>query len=273
MESEEDSEKSEKTMFVVYGVHINDVASDIRKFVQPASEEDEDLTSERTGNISLLSGFWAILTIFLILVGAIIIGILQGNAGADAFWVVLVISFLSIILFPVLWLTVTIVFSIFTAGGFFKRRHFTVVLLAHRDEIFVSKLLMAVVLRGGVIDEKTDDPDFDEWLDRAVKLYTRVTYLRLTAVILALIWGILEIDQRFNLLHLVYQINLWPFRIVMLFVFLPILVYGAVLVWKIKGHYAEGDLIIHRLKASSSRYDPDVPLSETTSMLSFDEDE
>ncbi|MCF2137754.1 MAG: hypothetical protein K9W43_11035 [Candidatus Thorarchaeota archaeon] len=269
--SEETSENEEEhnKMFFIYGVHINDVKSDIRKFVQPDAEEEAELSSEQTGNILLISGFWGVFILFLFLVGAMIVGVLQGNAGADMFIVTLIISGLSIILFPILWLTVTIVFSIFTVGAFFKRRHFSIVIVDRRNETFVSKLLMAVVMRGGVFNATTDDPEFDDWVRGALRLYSRVAYLRVTAVILAVIWGILEIDQRFDLLHLVYQVDLWPFRIIMLLLFLPLILYGDLLVWKIRGHYAEGDLIIYRLKASSSRFDPDVPLSDTMSDFSF----
>ncbi len=245
--------------------------ADIRKIIKgPSDSGEENLHSDEVGSVTVISGLWVILLGFLFILGTILYAAFTNPTTADTFFVTLLILVLGLVLFPFLWLAVTIAFSVFTAGGFFKKRHFTLVSIDRNNAVFDSKLLMAVVLRGGAVNTHVEDPEFNDWLQRAVRFYTRITALRLIAVALGFVWAFLELDQRFDVFHLVYQLDLLPLRYVMVAIYIPLLFIGAWLVLGVKRHYAEGDLVIHRLKASSSRLDPDIPLTETPSDFAFD---
>lgn len=262
-EAEEPTEEEQSgDNFLVYGVHSNDIRRDIKKILD-ILEEEKDVRSERVGYVDAYSSFWVDFVLFVFTVGIMAIGAFLASARLEFFWPIMLIAITLIILYPILWYVVTFVLSIFTFGTFFKHRYLAITSTTKSDETFLSKLIVTVALRGGIFDHQTGDPEFDEWSSQALRLYRRVTYTRILAVLFGLIWGVMEIYQRVNLIPILYQIDLWPLRILMILIYIPLFIYCLHALMRIRRHYAAGDQMIYRLKYSSSRFDPEIPLSKS----------
>ncbi|MCF2137755.1 MAG: hypothetical protein K9W43_11040 [Candidatus Thorarchaeota archaeon] len=251
LETKESGESENVISFEILGVPSSAVRDDIKKFASPIENEDGSMTSESVGEINVTSGIITILA-----------GLGSGLGGSgEGILLFLVILFIVMSVFSIVWVFVMIAFSIFTLGGFFKRRHITVVSIKKRDDSFVSKLVVASVLRGGVLYENLGDPDFDDWLQRAQKLYQKMVHIRWAGLLAGTIWGIVEIAFKgYNILHPTFHYDLWPFRILMVSLFLPMIFYSAWIELRLRRHYSEGDLVVHRLMASDPVFNPEQPL-------------
>ena len=91
----------------------------------------------------------------------------------------------------------------------------------------------------------------------------RKKYLRQVSFFFSFIWGSVEV--LFKLYQILFDpafsYDLWPLRIVMVAIFLPLLLYAPILEISIRGAFERGGEIVDRLIMENPSFSPDHPMS------------
>jgi hypothetical protein len=161
-------------------------------------------------------------------------------------------------LFAVVWAIVMLAFSIMTFGGFIKRRYRTLVRFEKEHKLFLAKLSILSVRNEGVINYPLGIPMYDEWIKKTFGLFNRKKYMRQLSLFLAVIWGLFEVGFKLNqiLFDPSFSYNLWPLRLVMVAIFLPLLFYAPILEIQFRHAFDEGGEIVDRVLIDEPAYRP-----------------
>ena len=189
-----------------------------------------------------------------------------GGGGDEGAAICLIIILALMIAFTLVWFIVMFAFSIMTIGGFFKRRFRTLVVVEEENKEFIGKLAVSTVQNRGVLEYPFDHPEYDDWMNRAFRMFVRLKYLRQVSIFCGFWWGFIEVAFKLNeIIRDQGGYNLWPLRYVMIAIFLPLLLYSPILEIQFRGIFDVGDEMIMRLTSHEPSYSPDQPMmfSET----------
>lgn len=184
-----------------------------------------------------------------------------GGGDGEGLLLCLLIVAVIMILVAAIWVIVMIAFSILTIGGFLKRRYRTILVIEKPNREFLGKLVVSITRRGGVVEHTWGIEQYDTWMKRTFGFYRRLKYLRQVSLFFAFNWGVVEIWYKFNNILYGTDYNLWPFRFVMIAIFLPLLFYGPVLEYKFNKAHDEGQELIIRLLMDNPSFNPDYPMT------------
>jgi hypothetical protein len=187
----------------------------------------------------------------------------SGSGDGEGLIVVLVIIAVLMIMVAVVWTIIMIAFSILTVGGFLKRRYRTVVVVEKRNREFLGKLAISIFRKGGVLEYPFNFEGYDAWVKRSFKLHVRLKHIRQFSLVVGLGWGWIEVIYKLYqvLLDNTFNYNLWPFRIVMVAIFLPLLLYSPVLEIQFDNARRDGEEMVVRLLHEESSFSPDHPMT------------
>ncbi|MHA1771011.1 MAG: hypothetical protein ACTSYL_04955 [Candidatus Thorarchaeota archaeon] len=183
-------------------------------------------------------------------------GISGGDSG-ECLCFCLLLSMLMMVVVTVVWVAVMIVFSIVTVGGFVRRRYRTALFIEKRNHKLLAEISLAVARRGGVLDYRIGVPEYDHWVSDMVRLFKYLKYIRQTSLLLGSLWGLNEVYFKLkNILDPTFHYNLWPFRLAMVIIFIPLIFSTPILELKIREAIDIGEGLIHDVIAMHPEYKP-----------------
>ncbi len=160
--------------------------------------------------------------------------------------------------FAIVWTAIMIAFSIVTIGGFIRRRFRTLVEIHKENKEFLGKLGILILRNGGVMRYNLGHPYYNRWVASTFNLFKRMKHMRQFSLSLGLIWGIIEIAFKANtFIDPSFHYDLWPFRIVMILIFAPLILYSPILEWQFRSAFSEGEEIAMQLISEEPMYNPD----------------
>ncbi|TFG32824.1 hypothetical protein EU527_09340 [Candidatus Thorarchaeota archaeon] len=180
-----------------------------------------------------------------------------GGGSSEGILFCLLIAVVIMALVAIVWAIVMIAFSILTIGGFLKRRYRTLLVIERPNREFLGKLVVAITRRGGVVEYSWGIEEYDHWMKRIFSLHMRLKNLRQVSLFLAFSWGFIEIWYKLNNILYGIDYNLWPFRFVMISIFLPLLFYGTFLEFKFNSVHDEGQELIMHLLIDNPSFNPE----------------
>ncbi len=191
------------------------------------------------------------------------VGSTAGVSGDEGAIIVLIVVAVLMTLFAFVWTIVMVVFSIVTVGGFVKRRFRTLVLMEKKNQEFIGKLAVLTYGKKGVLKYSLGQDQYDEWNGKAFNLFVHLKYLRQVSMFIGFIWGVVEIG--FKLYQVVFDLSftydLWPFRYVMIAVFVPLILYSPILELRIRSAFNKGGESVDRLIAYETSFNPNHPMT------------
>ncbi|TFG12386.1 hypothetical protein EU537_09490 [Candidatus Thorarchaeota archaeon] len=243
-----------------YGVSASCVRDEIST-IMGAQMEDDSVRSEKTGEVKVQPEIYSSTVAYCAPTAS--------TDSCEGAALCIIIIGVIMALFAVVWAIVMLAFSIMTFGGFIKRRYRTIVLFEKEHKPFLSKLALLSVRNEGVINYPLGIPMYDEWMRRTFGLFSRKKYMRQLSLFLAGIWGLLEVGFKLNqiLFDPTFSYNLWPLRIVMVAIFLPLLFYAPILEIQFRRAFDKGKEIVDRVLLDEPSYRPD-PAPDTVSYQS-----
>jgi hypothetical protein len=155
-----------------------------------------------------------------------------------------------------------IAFSIMTFGGFIRKRYRTVVLMEKENLEFIGKLAVVSVRKGGVLKYPLGQPDYDDWVEDAFRMFKRLKIIRQVSLVLGFLWGFTEVLFKLYqiILNPAFDYNLWPLRYVMVAIFVPMLLFSPILELQIRNSFDIGDEMIERLIHREPSFSPNQPM-------------
>ncbi|TET07322.1 MAG: hypothetical protein E3J86_13545 [Candidatus Thorarchaeota archaeon] len=189
-----------------------------------------------------------------------------GGSGEEGVIICLIIIVAIMAALTIVWAVVMLAFSIMTIGGFFRKRFRTLAIVENENKEFIGKLAVITVQKRGVLNYPFGHREYDDWMVRAFGLFNRLKHLRQVSIFFGFWWGFIEIAFKLNELILgVGGYDLWPFRYVMIAIFLPLLLYSPILEIQFRGVFDTGDEMIMKLVNQEPSYSPNQPMmfSET----------
>ncbi len=188
-----------------------------------------------------------------------------GGTGSECDLACIIIVIVVMAVFALVWAAVMIVFSIVTLGGFIKRRYRTLILVEKANPEFLGKLSVLAVRKDSVLDYHFSHTPYDEWVDDTFGLFMRKKYIRQIAMAIGFGWGLIEIAYKIpNIINPDFHYDLWPFRLVMILVFTPLILYSPFLEWRFRGAFDLGDEMVTRLLHEFPSFSPDYPMQFQT---------
>ena len=182
-----------------------------------------------------------------------------GDTGGEGLCFCLVLIAALMVVVTIVWAVVMIVFSIVTIGGFVRRRYRTALLVERSDSTFIGRLAIAIASLDGVMDVRLGIPEYDEWVKGTVRLFKFLKYIRQTSLFLGFIWGGTEVFFKLrNVFDPTYHYDLWPFRIVMIIIFIPLILSTPVLEIKFRGAFSMSEDIIQQIIVTHPEYRPSI---------------
>ena len=150
-----------------------------------------------------------------------------------------------------------------TLGGFAKRRYRTRIIMERENLEFIGKLSVLTFRRGGVLNQSLGQDRYDEWMGQTFRLFKQLKYLRQGSMGFGFVWGLVEVGFKLHqfLFDTSFSYNLWPFRLVMLMIFIPLILYGPILEMKFRKAFETGDENIARLIINEPSFNPDHPMA------------
>ncbi|MHA1664145.1 MAG: hypothetical protein ACTSVR_12915 [Candidatus Thorarchaeota archaeon] len=167
------------------------------------------------------------------------------------------------IMVAVVWTVIMIAFSILTVGGFLKRRYRTVVAIEQPNREFLGKLAVLIFRKGGVLEYPFQYENYDAWVKRSLKLHMRLKYVRQISFFFGIGWGWVEVFFKVYelLLGTVIKYDLWPLRIPMIIIFVPLLLYSPIMEMQFANLRNEGEELVMRLLHDEYSFSPDHRMS------------
>ncbi|MHA1908389.1 MAG: hypothetical protein ACW98Y_13905 [Candidatus Thorarchaeota archaeon] len=181
----------------------------------------------------------------------------SGGGGDGEAYLLIVIAVL-MILFAIVWAIVMLAFAIMTLGGFVKRRYRTRLVIEKENKELIGKLAVLTFRKGGVAKYQLGSVQYDDWADDTFTLFVRKKYIRQISFFIGYIWGAIEIITKLNQILIdPADYNLWPVRIVMIAIMLPLLLYSPFLEFSIRGAFETGGEAVDRLIMEHPIYSPE----------------
>ncbi len=247
----QDGETTAKfTDHLVYGVSGSKIVDAIIN-IDSVEKKDDYYETRSSGQVKVFSDIRTI-------------NIFSGSSGAvTECEAILFLIILGLMLFiAIAWVAVMIVFSIVTFGGFVRRRYVTHVAVEHVNPDFLSKLSVFAIKNGGYMEYETGPPEYQDLVKQMASNYGKLTNLRQFSILLGMIWGVIEVSFKVYQMFLdpAFTYNLWPFRIAMVILFIPLIAYAPVVELRIRSTHKSGMETVDRLVNNDSKFDPSVPL-------------
>jgi hypothetical protein len=127
---------------------------------------------------------------------------------------------------------------------------------------FLGKLAIHTYRKGGVANYHLGHQPYDEWVDNTFSLFVRKKYIRQVSFFFGYIWGAVEIIFKLtNIFNPLFNYDLWPLRIVMIAIMLPLLLYSPFLEMSVRSAFNQGDEPVERLLMEHPAYSPDTKMS------------
>jgi len=192
------------------------------------------------------------------------LGLSAADIGfSDGVSIILLIIAIMMAVFATVWTIVMILFSIVTLGGFIKRRFRTRIIMERENLEFIGKLSVLTFGRGGVLDHSLRQDQYDEWMGQTFRLFKQLKHLRQGSMGLGFVWGFVEVGFKLYqiLFDTSFSYDLWPFRLVMTMIFIPLILYSPILEMRIRRAFETGDENIARLIINEPSFNPDSPMS------------
>ena len=249
----ENNNKSPMTSIRFYGTSAKSVRSDVDEITGLQSGR-KPIRSNETGTVTASSEFFGGAG------GAD--GYCSGGGGEGEVYCLLIAAVL-LAVFAIVWTIVMVAFAIMTFGGFIRRRYRTLLYIEKENPEFIGKLAILSFRKGGVAKHSLGNEPYDEWVDKTFSLFMRKKYLRQVSFFFSFIWGSVEVLFKLYqiLLDPTFSYDLWPLRIVMVAIFLPLLLYAPILEISIRGAFERGGEIVDRLIMENPSFSPDHPMS------------
>ncbi|MHA2425384.1 MAG: hypothetical protein ACXAEF_11380 [Candidatus Thorarchaeota archaeon] len=186
----------------------------------------------------------------------------SGGSGDGELYCLLIIAVL-LAVFAIVWTIVMVAFAIMTLGGFVRRRYRSKLFIQKENPEFLGKLAILSYRKGGVVNYSLNYLPYDEWVQGTFSLFRRKKYIRQVSIFFGFVWGAVEV--LFKLYQLLFDplfnYDLWPFRFVMVAIFLPLLLYSPFLELTIRGAFDQGAESVDRLLMEYPEYSPDTKMS------------
>ena len=258
MEAHKDGTYSQRMKVRVYGSSAACVRTSIQEITGVELPKKKAIMTQETGRVFTESEFFSTGS------GAYCDcsgGDCSGGDG-DGLLLCLIVIAVLMIMVAVVWAVVMIAFSILTVGGFLKRRYRTVVVFEKLNREFMGKLAVSIFRKGGVIEFPFGYDFYDEWVRRCFSLHMRLKNLRQVSLFFGLGWGWIEVIYKLGDVLLGYGgYNLWPLRIPMIFIFVPLLLYSPILEIQFDNAFRDGEEMIVRLLNEEPGFSPDYRMS------------
>ncbi len=182
-----------------------------------------------------------------------------GGSECDLFCLIAVAVLMSIV--AIVWTAVMITFSLVTLGGFIRRRYRTLIEIQTESREFLGKLAVLLVRNGGVMRYAIGRAYYDQWVKSTFGLFVRKKYIRQVAILLGLVWGIIEVAfKAYSIINPSFSYYLWPFRDIMVLIFAPLILYSPILEWTFRRAFSEGLEITEQLVHEKPLFNPDTEM-------------
>ena len=249
LSSKEKESDNDFHVVLAYGVSSSSVEKDLETIIGFKPESKTVHTTE-TGHIVAMPEVY-------LGVGAFDLGFGEGAA------LILVIIAIMMAVFTTVWTIVMILFSIVTMGGFIRRRFRTRVIMERENLEFIGKLSVLTFRRGGVLNHSLGQGQYDGWMGQTFRLFKQLKILRQGSMVLGFAWGLVEVGFKLYqiLIDPLFSYYLWPFRLVMVMIFIPLILYSPILEMKFRRAFETGDENIARLITNEPSFNPDSTMS------------
>lgn len=186
-----------------------------------------------------------------------------GSGDGEGFLLCIIVIAVLMIMVAVVWTVIMLAFSILTVGGFLKRRYRSVVVIERTNREFLGKLAVLISRNGGVLEYPFQYEAYDVWVKRSLKMHMRLKYVRQISLFFGIGWGWIEVLFKLNELLLGYVTNydLWPLRIPMIVIFVPLLFYSPIMEMQFINLQNEGEEVVMRLLHDEYSFSPDHRMS------------
>lgn len=190
------------------------------------------------------------------------LGVADIGFGDGAALVLVIIAIMMAVIATV-WTIVMILFSVVTLGGFIKRRFRTRVIMERENLELIGKLSVLTFRRGGILNHSLKQDQYGEWMGQTLRLFKQLKHLRQGSMGLGFAWGLVEVGFKLYqiLVDLSFSYDLWPFRLVMVAIFIPLILYSPILEMKFRRAFEKGDENVARLIINESSFNPDNPMT------------
>lgn len=251
----ENGTDSQRMKIRAYGVSASSVRTSVEEITGANPTKKKAVLTKETGRI------YAESEIFSSGMGYCDCG--SGSTDGEGFLIVLIIVAILMIMVAVVWSIIMLAFSILTVGGFLKRRYRTVVVIEKMNREFLGKLAISIFRKGGVLEYPFGYEGYDAWIKQSFKLHIRLKRIRQISLLFGIGWGWIEVLFKLNqvLLNPEFDYDLWPLRLVMIAIFLPLLLYSPVLEIQFANAKRTGEEMVMRLLNEESTFSPDHSMS------------
>jgi hypothetical protein len=261
MENDEISPTPPRIKLRAYGVSASSVRQSIEELTGICPGKNESVYTHETGRV------YAESEIFSTAPDACCDCSGGGGGDGEGLILCLIIVAILMIMVAVVWAVIMIAFSILTVGGFLKRRYRTVVVLEKQNREFIGKLAISIFRKGGVLEYPFGHEGYDKWNRRTFSLHMRLKNIRQVSLFFGIGWGWIEVLFKFNELlvgHITnYGPTIFPLRLVMVAIFIPLLLYSPILEIQINNAYRDGEEMVVRLLNEEYAFSPDHAMSFT----------
>ena len=248
LSSKEKESDNDFLVILAYGVSSSSVEKELEN-ITGVKPESKTVHTKETGHIVTMPEIY-------LGVGAADFGVGEGAA------IILVIIAIMMAVFATVWTVVMILFSVVTLGGFIRRRFRTRVIMERENLEFIGKLSVLTYRRGGVLNYSLGQDQYDGWMGQTFSLFKQLKILRQGSMGLGFVWGLIEVGFKlYDLFDPLFDYNLWPFRIVMTMIFIPLILYSPILEMKFRRAFETGDENIARLIINEPSFNPDNPMA------------
>lgn len=184
-----------------------------------------------------------------------------GSGDGEALLVAIIVIAVLMIMVAVVWAVIMIAFSILTIGGFLKRRYRTIVVIERLNREFLGKLAISIFRSNGVLQYPLGHEGYDNWVKRSFDLHLRLKRIRQVSLLFGIGWGWIEVLFKVNELLVGYVTNygpvIFPLRVVMVVIFIPLLLYSPILEMQFNNAYKEGEEMVKRLLLEEQSFSPE----------------
>ncbi|TFG32414.1 hypothetical protein EU528_03645 [Candidatus Thorarchaeota archaeon] len=258
MDGSEPSTSAQRVKIRAYGISASSVRTCIQEITGVCPGKKEAIMTAETGRVFTEPEIYSSASPYCDCSGC------SGSGDGEGLIVVIIIIAVLMIMVAVVWAVVMIAFSILTVGGFLKRRYRTVVVIERQNREFLGKLAISIFRSNGVLEYPFNHEGYDNWNRRSFKLHLRLKRIRQVSLFFGIGWGWIEILAKFNELlvgHITnYGPTLFPLRVVMVAIFLPLLLYSPVLEMQFDNARKDGDEMVMRLLTEEPSLNPDHPM-------------
>ena len=249
LSTEEKESDTEFLTMLAYGVSGSSVEKELESIIG-VKPESKTVHTKETGHVIVMPETY--------------LGVGPSDFGAsEGAAIILIIIAVMMAVFATVWTVVMILFSVITLGGFIKRRYRTRIIMERENLELIGKLSVLTIRKGGVLNYSLGQNQYDEWMKQTFRLFKQLKLLRQGSMGLGFIWGLIEVGFKLYqlLFDSLFSYYLWPFRLVMAMIFIPLILYSPILEVKFRNAFEASIENIDLLIAYEPSFNPDNPMS------------